>query len=239
MKNLSKVLLIVFSWLMICDTANAGFFSSSEKKPETKYATWDNRDIKSITKKEKQLSPEVLRLALKAYMGAKEQGVNITKPIITIIDYSLPSKTKRMWVLDLQQKRILFNSLVAHGKYSGDDVHATNFSNANGSLESSLGLFITGNTYDGHNGYTLKIKGLERGFNDRAEDRHVVIHGAWYVSEEIAKARGIIGRSWGCPAVEIKKAVPIINTIKDGTLVFAYYPENDWLQKSRYLNYRT
>ena len=144
-----------------------------------------------------------------------------------------------MWVLDLQKKRILFNSLVAHGKYSGNFVYANNFSNADGSLASSLGLFITGETYDGHNGYTLKIKGLERGFNDRAEDRHVVIHGAWYVSEALAKERGSIGRSWGCPALEQKKAGPIINTIKDGTLVFAYYPERSWLKGSKYLNYRT
>jgi hypothetical protein len=234
--NISRFLLLAFSFLMICNTANANLFSFSSEKQAT---GWDSSDIKDITRKEKQLNPEVLSLALKAYASAKEQGVNISRPIITIIDYSLPSKAKRMWVLDLAQKRVLFNSLVAHGKYSGDDFYASNFSNASGSLASSLGLFLTGETYDGHNGYTLKIKGLEAGFNDRAESRTIVMHGAWYVTEEIARERGMVGRSWGCPAVEPKKAVPIINTIKDGTLLFAYYPESKWLKKSKYLNYRT
>lgn len=183
-----------------------------------------------------QIKPQVLALAIKAYQNAKAEGVRLEKPVLTIIDYSLPSNQKRLWVLDLAENRVLFNTLVAHGKNSGE-VYSTKFSNSFGSQESSIGTYVTEGTYFGHRGYTLRIKGLEKGFNDRAEPRRIVIHGAWYVSDAIARMHGGVGRSWGCPAVDEKLAAPVINTIKDGSLVFAYYPDKNWLQHSHILNY--
>lgn len=177
---------------------------------------------------------QVLNLALRSYQNAINRGIDVTKPILTIIDYSMPSTAKRLWVIDLQQRRVLFNTLVAHGENSGA-TYARQFSNQFGSLKSSIGAFLTGNTYMGHRGYTLRIKGLDSGFNTNAEARHIVIHGAWYVSEALAKLRGTIGRSWGCPAVEPKMAAPIINTIKDGSFLFVYYPDSSWLHRSKFI----
>jgi len=207
------------------------FFSGNQPKASNEV----KQQAKIFSQEDNKLRPEIVQLALTAYNSALQKGVKINKPIITIIDYSLNSNLKRLWVLDLHSKQILFNSLVAHGKYTGN-AHAYNFSDQVGSLESSLGLFLTKNTYTGHNGYTLKIAGLENGFNTNAEERHIVIHGAWYASEQVAQARGQIGRSWGCPAVEPRMAEPIISTIKNGTLVFAYYPNKSWLDNSNFIN---
>ena len=181
-----------------------------------------------------EINPDVLHLALRAFFKAQDSGVD-KKPILTVIDYSLPSTKKRMWVFDLISQKILFNTIVAHGKNSGSNYAATKFSNADGSLESSIGVFLTENTYIGHDGYTLKIKGLEPGFNENADRRHIVIHGAWYVSQDLVDRGGIIGRSWGCPALDKKLAQPIIDTIKGGSVVFAYYPDKNWLASSRFI----
>jgi len=181
------------------------------------------------------LKPSVLKIALRAFYNACQKGVHPAKSILTVIDYSRPSTEKRLWVLDLDQDRVLYTSLVAHGKYSGEN-YTTQFSNRRGSLETSLGLFLTAGTYFGRDGYSLKIKGLERGFNDNAEVRTIVMHGAPYVSEKWASILGRLGRSWGCPAVEKPLAKPIINTIKGGTFIFAYYPDSQYLQQSKFIN---
>lgn len=191
---------------------------------------------KEISSKTRNLNPAVLKLAMTAFYNAYNKGVHPAKQILTVIDYSLPSTQKRLWVVDLVQEKVLFTSLCAHGKYSGDN-YTTSFSNQPGSLKTSLGLFLTENTYFGRDGYSLKIRGLEPGFNDKAEPRTIVIHGAPYVSEQFASALGRIGRSWGCPAVEKPLAEPIINTIKNGTLVFAYYPDSQYLHQSKFINY--
>jgi len=180
------------------------------------------------------LKPEVLRLALKARELAWKRGQGDALKRLTVIDYSLPSTRKRLWVLDLAERRVLFHELVAHGRGSGDNV-ATAFSNRSGSLQSSLGLFLTGETYSGKHGYTLRLQGLEPGINDRAEERAIVIHGAWYVSEEFASRHGRLGRSWGCPALDRKVSRKLIDAIKGGSLLFVYYPDRSWLKGSKYL----
>src|SRR5262249_52621298 len=149
--------------------------------------------------------------------------------ILTVIDYSLPSTEPRLWVFDLESGRLLFRELVAHGVGSGDNL-ATRFSNLDGTRESSLGIFRTGDAYEGKNGYSLRLHGLEAGTNDQAFARTIVMHGAWYVSREHAERYSRLGRSWGCPAVPVAVAKPIIDAIRDGTLLFAYYPEPEWLR---------
>jgi hypothetical protein len=180
------------------------------------------------------LDRDVLRLALQARERATASGLAKKSELLTVIDYSLPSTAKRLWVFDVANGDLLFNELVAHGKNTGDNF-ARRFSNNDGSLQTSIGLFRTVGTYYGGNGYSLKLDGLEPGFNDKAERRAVVMHGAPYVSEDFAKQHGRIGRSWGCPALSQKVAPKVIDTIKGGSLLFSYYPDEEWLSSSRFV----
>lgn len=189
------------------------------------------RDSASVTAP--GLRPQVLALALKAYEHARQLGQTASS-IVTLIDYSLPSTEPRLWVLDVRRGALLFHELVAHGKQSGDDL-ATAFSNRPGSQQSSLGSFVTGETYAGRHGLSLRLRGLEPGINDNAEEREIVVHGAPYVNPAAARVLGRLGRSQGCPAVRPEVASRIIRTIKDGTFLFAYYPDPA-LQGSSYLN---
>ena len=180
------------------------------------------------------INPKVLSLALKAYECASEHDQN-QNPRLTIIDYSLPSTSKRLWVIDMNHQQVLFNTYVAHGSGSGLN-YAHHFSNLPNSHSPSLGLFQTGNSYQGKYGLALRLKGLESGFNDEALKRAVVIHSAWYVGAAFKNAHGYMGRSWGCPALSKKIYKPIIHEIQHGSLIFAYYPDKHWLNQSKYLH---
>ena len=175
------------------------------------------------------LSPKVLAMALDAVSCARARGVEGKDDLLTVIDYSLPSTEPRLWVLDLAKGEVLYHELVAHGRGSGDK-YATRFSNLNDSHQTSLGLFLTGGTYEGGNGYSLKLKGLDEGINDLAETRHIVMHGAWYVSAEHARSQGRLGRSWGCPALSQASAKSVIDTIKGGSFVFSYSGDESWIR---------
>jgi L,D-transpeptidase catalytic domain len=169
------------------------------------------------------LSPRALASALDAVSCARARGISApgTRDLLTIIDYSLPSTRPRLWVLDLAHGKVLFNELVAHGAGSGDNF-AVRFSNVAQSRESSLGLFLTGDTYQGGNGYSLRLRGLDAGVNDLAEERNIVMHGAWYVSADHARSFGRLGRSWGCPALPPAIAPAVIDAIKGGTFLYSY-----------------
>jgi hypothetical protein len=187
----------------------------------------------SLLRQAPGLRAEVLRLALDAAQTAEERGLVQRRDVITVIDYSLPSTQPRLFVFDLVARKLLFRELVAHGKNSGDN-RTTFFSNSPGSLATSLGLFVTEDTYVGGNGYSLRLRGLEEGVNDMARDRAIVMHGASYVSRAAIAALGRLGRSWGCPAVRKEVAKKIINTVRGGSAVFAYYPEKSWLASSQF-----
>lgn len=216
-----------FSWPF-----DSNFFS--HPNPEKMGTTlWLEKQIQILKARASNIDTKVLRLSLTAYMNARKKGYG-NKELLTVIDYSKPSSEKRLWVFDVKHGRTLMNTWVTHGKNSGG-TFAKNFSNKDGSLKSSLGLFVTEDPYIGGNGYSLHLKGLEQGINDNAHRRNVVIHGAWYVNADIIRERGQIGRSWGCPAVSVSQARPLIDTIKDDSLVFAYYPDRNWLSHSRFL----
>lgn len=168
------------------------------------------------------MRPEALRAALSAWGALYFRG-EISRPLLTVIDYGLPSMVKRMWVFDLVSRRLLFHELVAHGRNSGEDL-AQSFSNEEGSFMTSLGAFVTGTTYNGRNGYSLRLRGMEPGVNDRAEARTIVIHGAPYVCEQVAHKLGRLGRSHGCPAVRTAIARTLIDEVKDRTLLYAWHP---------------
>jgi hypothetical protein len=163
------------------------------------------------------------------------RGVVASPATLTIIDYSRPSLEPRLWVLDLVRGALAYEELVAHGQGSGGNV-ATSFSNTPDSHQSSIGLFLTDTTYVGRNGYSLRLDGLDRGFNDRARERAIVMHGAPYVNDLIGRSLGRLGRSHGCPAVRDAVARELIDRVKGGGLLFAYYPDADWLDRSVFLN---
>ena len=180
-----------------------------------------------------ELDRKVLSLATRAVSCTLRQP-GPPPATLSVIDFSRPSTEPRLWVFDLASHSLLFEELVAHGRNTGDNL-ATAFSNRSGSHMSSLGVFRTAESYVGANGYSLRLDGLEPGFNDLARDRAIVIHGASYVSPEIARAQGRLGRSLGCPAVRPAIARDLIDRIRGGSLVFAYYPDSDWLAQSRLL----
>jgi hypothetical protein len=171
--------------------------------------------------------------AYQGYMNLKKAGKLNDNNVISIADFSLISTAKRLWVIDLAQRKVLFNTQVAHGQGSGGD-YATVFSNTDQSHQSSIGFYVTKSTYCGKHGCSLKIAGMDKGFNDNAEARNVVIHPANYCSPSYVNQNKKLGRSWGCPAVSPELAQPIINTIKDGTMLFVYAPQAKY--SSQWLN---
>jgi hypothetical protein len=184
------------------------------------------------------LRPDVLDLALRAYGHARDSGV-VRRAVLTIIDYELPSYEKRLWVIDMDSGRVLHEEWVAHGMGAprgsgGTMTHALSFSNVEGTRKSSLGLFITAETYHGQHGHSLKLDGLEPGYNDHARQRYIVIHGAHYVTAPRAEKK-LIGRSWGCPVLRPKVSTSLIDTIKEGSVLWVYYPDPRWLSESRFL----
>ena len=181
------------------------------------------------------IDPDVVDLAFSAASCAVRAGTVEKLTTLTVIDYSKPSTAKRLWVFDAASRELLYEELVAHGQGTGDNF-AHVFSNVPETHRSSVGLFVTGESYVGRNGYSLRLDGLEAGFNDKARERAIVIHGAPYVSDAFARTHGRLGRSWGCPAVSEDVARPLIDRIKGGGLVFAYYPDQEWLQTSRYVS---
>jgi hypothetical protein len=168
------------------------------------------------------LRPAVLRLAIAAHGRAVSERLTSSQ-LLTVIDYSLPSRARRLWVLDLGAGRVLAHEYVAHGRNSGDD-RAIRFSNSPGSLQSSLGLFLTGRVYQGKHGTSLRLRGLDPELNGEAERRGIVIHGADYVGARTIAALGRLGRSHGCPALASAVASRVIELIRDGTALFAYHP---------------
>src|SRR5687767_7412379 len=180
------------------------------------------------------IETDVLELALGAASCAVKSGAVERPRTLTVIDYSKPSSQKRLWVYDLATRQLLYEELVAHGQGSGANL-ATQFSNKADSHQTSLGLFVTDDTYVGRNGYSLRLDGLDKGLNDLARDRAIVMHGAPYVNPAFVKANGRLGRSHGCPAVSDAVARELINRVKGGGLVFAYYPDAQFLKTSKYL----
>jgi hypothetical protein len=180
------------------------------------------------------IETEVLDLALTAATCAVRTGKASNPKTLTVIDYSRPSTQERLWVIDLTTRELLYEELVAHGQGSGG-LTASMFSNQPDTHRTSLGLFVTDNTYVGRNGYSLRLDGLDEGINDRARERAIVMHGAPYVSDEFVRTNGRLGRSWGCPAIRNDIAREMIDRVKGGGLVFAYYPDAKWLKSSKFL----
>jgi hypothetical protein len=228
LKSLAKIIWPIFA---VC------FFTSCTLKPvHTPYYV-DNISQRAqyIAAQTCYLTPKVVALALIAYNKVQAQGYG-EKHILTIIDYSDPSNHNRFWVIDLSTNKVLFRELVAHGIGSGE-LYATHFSDKIDSRTTSIGMYITAqNDYHGRHGHSLRLKGLEAGFNGNAWSRAIVIHSAPYVCNQFIQKHGFVGRSWGCIALNPKDINQIIATLKGGTLIFAYANDPNWLNHSNLLH---
>ena len=215
--------LMLAPWL----THAASGYSVEPSRAWSARASWAAGSIGTV-------ESDVFDLALAAASCAVRSGAVGDPATLTVIDYSKPSTTKRLWVYDLRAHELLYEELVAHGQGSGDNL-PTMFSNEENTHRTSLGLFVTDDTYVGKNGYSLRLNGLDAGFNDHARERAIVMHGAPYVSAAFAQAQGRLGRSWGCPALREGIVREVIDHVKGGGLVFAYYPDQNWLRASKFL----
>jgi hypothetical protein len=190
--------------------------------------------VRAVPRASEWPRPEVMELAERAWRCGWQSGA-FSSSMLTVIDYSLPSTERRLWVIDMVNRRILDHELVAHGEASGGN-NAVAFSNQVGSRQSSLGLFRTEGTYVGGSGYSLRLTGLEPGVNDRAMERKIVVHGADYADPGVISELGRLGRSHGCPALPRAAARSVIDMIKGGSALFAYYPDQQWIQESQFLH---
>ena len=175
---------------------------------------------------------DVFRHGLLGYFYLQQSHKLSEKGILTLIDFRKSANSKRLWVLDIIKKKLLYLALTAHGQNTGE-VFASKFSNKHNSHQSSLGFYITGNTYVGKHGISLKLLGVKSGINDQAEARAIVMHGADYVSDEYIKKFGRLGRSFGCPAVPMELHKQIITALAGGTCLFIYYPDKEYLSKTK------
>lgn len=216
-------LIISFLWLLHfpADSISASFYSERKHSALELYSQLEQQS-------ENPPKIEVIDFALKGWEKMDEE---IGSNILTIIDFSLPSTEKRLWIIDMDERRILLNSVVSHGRNSGE-LFATSFSNKPESYQSSLGFYKTGETYYGKHGYSLRLDGLEKGYNDEARNRAIVIHGADYAREEFALQTGRLGRSLGCPALPKELSKEAIDYIKNGSLLFIYAEYQNYLDNS-------
>ena len=228
---MNKLFLLILSVLFIFSS-----FSKIDKK-NSNSATNNAEELYTQINFENinRLNQEVFYKAFLGFENLKKAGkLDENSHLLTVCDFSLSANQKRLWVIDLTEKKVVFNSLVAHGKNTGEEF-AEKFSNTESSLQSSLGFYITDETYDGSNGYSLKLLGMDEAYNDAAFKRAIVMHGADYVSEDFIKKEKRLGRSWGCPAVPKELAEPIINTIKGKNCLFIYFPDALYLSSSKWL----
>ncbi|MEP7251709.1 MAG: murein L,D-transpeptidase catalytic domain family protein [Ginsengibacter sp.] len=180
------------------------------------------------------LSQKAFESALKGFERLCLMGKIVNDDVLSIVDFSMPSTKKRLFVIDLKHLKVLYNTYVAHGRNSGKE-YASEFSNDPESNKSSLGFYVTKNTYNGAHGFSLHLEGEEKGINDNAYSRAIVMHSAPYVNESVIKSQGFLGRSLGCPAIPAKFYKPIIQKIKNGSCLFLYSPDQNYLSHSRLL----
>jgi hypothetical protein len=224
-----KVLAAIFILIFIPVLDKAGF----DEFP----AVDENEEVYSVLHlADFGLSTEAFRFALRGFEKLKKEGKLLNESVLTIIDFSQSSNKKRMYVIDLYKKALLFNTYVAHGRNTGEEF-AEKFSNTPGTFQSSLGFYLTENMAIGSKvGLSLILKGLEKGINDKAREREIIMHGASYATEDFIQKHGRLGRSYGCPSLPPDQIKPVAETIKDGSLLFIYKPDDNYVHKSPVLN---
>ncbi|WP_345156683.1 murein L,D-transpeptidase catalytic domain family protein [Pontibacter saemangeumensis] len=248
-RKLAKSLLPLFAPLVLTPLATPVNTGSAMGKPDTRkikdrvsgYRVMKFNQVayslySYMNLQETGLKFEVFDKALTGYYNMKRKGQVSDKPVITIIDYTKSSNEKRLWVVDIDKKEVLFNTYVSHGRNSGQE-YAEYFSNENESYMSSIGFYVTDNTYYGKHGLSLKLEGLDQGFNTNARDRCIVMHGAEYATADFIRQAGRLGRSLGCPAIPMEKHDEIIRAVMGGTAVYAHAAHDAYT--SQYLDHVT
>lgn len=231
---LGKKYLMLALILGSISTTSFGFTLKNPTKTELKLSKVVLEDNEKRLYEEIGLNGKLNYNVFKTALNGYNKIDGRKKELLTIIDYSKPSTEKRFFVIDMDKKELLVYSHVSHGKNSGGNI-ATSFSNKVSSYKSSLGFFLTENTYMGGNGYSLVLNGLEKGINDKAKDRYIVIHGADYANPKIAKSQGRLGRSLGCPALPKDISKKAIDMIKNGSVLFVYGNDTNYLERSNYV----
>ena len=230
-KKVQAFLFIIFVSISCCTTLSPA--DNYRSAPISKIDPATEQAAKTLYET-LELSEDVLKFEIfrRAFIGYKS-GTYAKPDILSIVDFSQPSTAKRIFIIDVPKQEMLFHTFVSHGKNTGENM-ATDFSNTEGTKQSSLGFYSTAETYYGSNGYSLKLDGLEPGFNHNARDRYIVLHGADYVSQAFIDEQGRLGRSWGCPAVPRPLARKIIDTIKDGSCLYIHADNANYLTNSNY-----
>jgi hypothetical protein len=217
---------------LVHNTSKTNILNTDDELPNSSKTTvFDSLHLNTLG-----LTKQAYDYAIRGFQTLRSMGKLNNDSVIAIIDFSLSSAEKRLFVIDIKNYQVLFNTYVAHGRNSGTE-YAKKFSNKIQSNESSLGFYVTGDTYNGEHGYSLHLEGVEKGINDNAYKRAIVMHCADYVNENYIKQKGYIGRSLGCPAIPEKVYKPIINEIKEGTCLFLYSPNHYYLSHSVFLKH--
>lgn len=236
-----KRFILLMAMACILSVSTQGVFAFNLSESEQQQANQKvHRYIKFVYEKIKfpkhgKLSYDAFKAGYYGYLNLIESGKITRDALLTICDFTMSSNNKRMWVIDVKSKKVVFHTLVAHGQGTGEEF-ATRFSNIHESHQSSLGFYVTAETYSGNNGYSLKLHGIDGIYNNNAYDRAIVIHGADYVSEEFAKANQRLGRSHGCPALSNEVAPKVIDKIKNGHCLFIYHTSQNYLKNSYWLS---
>lgn len=191
-------------------------------------------EVVGIEKSNPDINPQALLTGMIAYEHAQHLGL-VKKPLLTLVDFTKPSSEKRFWVIDVAHATVDTEALVAHGRESGDN-YATHFSDSLSANASSLGVYLTGQPYYGKHGYSMRLYGLDKGFNDTVFQRAVVMHSAWYVSEDMIRKYGRLGRSEGCFALNDAVEPGIVKNIQNGSILVAYADDSAWLSHSKFLS---
>ena len=215
--------------IVLTDSTTASSFTEEASVEAVALSIYERLDLNKLG-----LSVDAMKYAYRGYENLRKKGALPNNDILTIVDFSQSSRKKRLYIIDMKKDKVLMNTYVAHGKNSGLDM-ATKFSNTPESLQSSLGFYVTKGTYFGKHGLSLRMAGMEKGWNDKAEERAVVIHGANYIGDHRASS-AFQGRSFGCPAVPQELSQKMIDFVKDGTCLFIYHPSQRYLQDSKLLN---
>jgi hypothetical protein len=234
LKSTLFVMLLLLVTSLIYPGSHSDQLNQKSSFPEYNFKSGIQQVYESLN--ESSLNPEAFYIAMLGYRSLTSKGLVLKESLLTIIDYSHPSSDDRLYVIDLLQRSVVYKSLVAHGRNSGE-LYANRFSNKAQSNQSSLGFFITGSPYKGGQGYSMLLCGVDTGYNDNSRVRAIVIHGASYATHNYIDCYGRLGRSLGCPALPPDKNAAIINLIKDGSVLFSYYPDQEYLNCSKVLGY--
>ncbi len=228
-KHTSSAKLLTTPEFTKVNASNLGGGLNEEGPNSNKVSVYDSLRLTNLG-----LSKQAYDYAMRGFKTLRDLGKLSNDSIISIVDFSLSSAKKRLFVIDIKNYEVLYNTYVAHGRKSGAE-YARQFSNNPRSNKSSLGFYVTGDTYSGEHGYSLRLEGEEKGINDNAFKRAIVMHSADYVNENYIQTKGYIGRSLGCPAIPEKVYKPIIDEIKDGSCLFLYSPNKYYLSHSKFL----